>query len=260
MRPRLDRQTFLGPDSDRLLWELRVAVVGLGGGGSHIVQQLAHVGVGHFCLFDSDRVDDTNLNRLVGATETDAASTALKVEVAERVIRGIDSSARVHSVPRRWQEEHLSIRECNVVFGCVDRFSERRELEAYCRRFMVPYIDIGMDVHKVGHDYSITGQVILSMPGEPCMNCLGFLRLDQEQPAYLDAGGRPQVVWPNGVLASVAVGVFVRLVTPWRRSKGRIEYLEYDGNTQRVGASPTLEYVHGVVCPHFPVDAVGDAF
>jgi len=54
----------------------------LGGGGSHIVQQLAHLGVGNFVLVDPDHVEETNLNRLVGATNKDAAKATPKTTVS----------------------------------------------------------------------------------------------------------------------------------------------------------------------------------
>ena len=70
-------------------------MIGLGGGGSHIVQQLAHLGVQNFVLYDDDRVDaeGTNLNRLVGATLKDSEAETLKVDVAERLIRGLNPNA-----------------------------------------------------------------------------------------------------------------------------------------------------------------------
>ena len=86
MVDRLLRQSFLGSDSDATLWRLRVAIVGLGGGGSHIAQQLAHVGVGKFVLIDPDVVEDSNLNRLVGAGARDAIKHTPKVQVLKRVI------------------------------------------------------------------------------------------------------------------------------------------------------------------------------
>ena len=70
-RADFSRQSFLGAQSERKLAETRVAIVGLGGGGSHIAQQLAHVGVGHFRLIDPDCMEASNLNRLVGATQSD---------------------------------------------------------------------------------------------------------------------------------------------------------------------------------------------
>jgi len=67
------RQSFLGANSDKVFSQCRVGVIGLGGGGSHIAQQLAHLGVSNFVLVDPDHVEETNLNRLVGATKKDVA-------------------------------------------------------------------------------------------------------------------------------------------------------------------------------------------
>lgn len=67
----LARQSFLGDKSDEILHRTRVGIVGLGGGGSHIAQQLAHVGIGNILLLDEDRIEDTNLNRLVGGRASD---------------------------------------------------------------------------------------------------------------------------------------------------------------------------------------------
>ncbi len=64
----LDRQSFLGSHSERRLTEVTIGLVGLGGGNSHVAQQLAHVGIGNFVLVDEDRISLTNLNRLIGGT------------------------------------------------------------------------------------------------------------------------------------------------------------------------------------------------
>jgi hypothetical protein len=91
----------------------------------------------------------------------------------------------------------------------VDTFAARHELEVACRQYGMLYIDVGMDVHEVdGESPRMAGQIILSMPGGPCMWCLQCLnheKLGREAQRYGDTGGRPQVVWPNGGLASTAV-------------------------------------------------------
>lgn len=240
----------------------RVGVLGLGGGGSHIVQQLAHLGFRCFTLFDPDVVEQVNLNRLVGATEFDARWRVPKVAVAERLIRSLDRDAEVAQCQRRWQEEPLALRACDLVFSCLDNFRERREAETSCRRFLIPLIDIGIDVHEVkGEPPQLGGQVILSMPGELCMTCLGFLteaKLAREAAAYGAAGSRPQVVWANGIVASAAVGLAVELITGWTRGTGAA-YLSYDANAGTVGAHPRLRYVNlSAPCPHFPDSEVGE--
>ena len=82
---RYARQGFLGPNSQSIIENAKVGVVGLGGGGSHINQQLAHVGFQKIVLCDADRIEGTNLNRVVGATLQDVRKKRHKVEIAERL-------------------------------------------------------------------------------------------------------------------------------------------------------------------------------
>src|SRR5713101_5148552 len=107
----------------------------------------------------------------------------------------------------RWQEVAELLRGYDFIFGCLDSFMARDELERSARRYLIPYIDIGMDVFEDHAGYAITGQVAVSMPGRACLHCMNVLRDDliaQEVAAYGAAGHRPQVIWPNGVLASTA--------------------------------------------------------
>jgi molybdopterin-synthase adenylyltransferase len=257
------RQSFLGANSDEVFSQCGVAVIGLGGGGSHIAQQLAYLGVGNFVLVDPDHVEDTNLNRLVGATKKDAAKATPKTAVSRRLIRRINPHAQVLQAPKEWQEEGRLVAGCDVVFGCVDTYSAREEIERACRRFMIPFIDIGMDVTQLPDGYLISGQMILSMPNDLCMRCLGFLNeelLAQEAARYGAAGGRPQVIWPNGTLASAAVGTFVQLVTPWRKDMKPAIYLEYDGNAQTLLSSNRLQHLGEKQCAHFSSSDLGDPF
>jgi len=257
----LDRQSFLGEDSERQLRDLTIAIVGLGGGGSHVAQQSAHVGIGGFVLIDDDRIDDTNLNRLVGATAADVERGERKVDIAERLIRGINPGARIIKAASLWQDAVDAVRSCDIVFGCVDNVRGKDQLEALCRRLMVPYIDQGMDVHSIGDGFMVAGQVVLSMPGAPCLRCLGVVTdeaLDEEGRNYGAAGGKPQVVWPNGVLSSVAIGLMMQLVTRWHDQSEVGKCLEYDGNANTVQPSDRMRLLRGRPCPHRPVDDVGD--
>jgi hypothetical protein len=157
-------------------------------------------------------------------------------------------------IKRKWQEEATLLRDCDFIFGCVDSFAARNELERVARRYLVPYIDIGIDVHQMNHHHFITGQVALSMPGEACLHCMEVLRDDllaREEAEYGAAGGRPQVVWSNGVLASMAVGIMVQLVTPWHESHGPPYLLEYDGNLHEVRVSSSAGFLRDRDCPHF---------
>jgi hypothetical protein len=260
-----ERQGFLGPDSEAVLEGTRVGIVGLGGGGSHVGQQLAHIGVRHFVLCDFDRYEDKNHNRTVGGTLEDIRDQTLKVRIAKRLILAINPEGDITTVEDRWQTQPSQLRGCAIVFGCVDSYSQRDQLENLCRRYLIPYIDMGMDVHQVENGYALHGQVILSMPGSLCLRCFNFLRpelLEREAQEYGQAGGRPQVIWPNGVLASTAVGLFMGLVTPWHSGIPETSVMyDYDGNRQTVTLSPRVEALANVSCGHFGrVHDLGDPF
>ncbi|WP_428150904.1 HesA/MoeB/ThiF family protein [Brevundimonas sp.] len=259
----LDRQSFLGVDSDAVLAGLTVGLVGLGGGNSHVAQQLAHLGVGGYVLVDDDLISLTNLNRLVGATFADIIAKRSKLEISKRVILGVNPQARISGHQARWQVVGDALKGCDLIIGGVDNIRSKDELEAFCRRFMIPYIDMGMDVHQLAAtgEYLVAGQVVLSSPGEPCLRCLGVITdeaLEAEAKRYGDAGSKPQVVWPNGVLASTAVGLLVQMVTPWHRAPIRSAYLAYDANLGTVAPSDRLRRRLGKTCPHYPPKAVGD--
>ena len=81
---RFARQSFLGEAGQAVIERCVVGLVGLGGAGSHIVQQLAHVGFLNYVLYDADFASESNLNRTVILTEADVAAGKEKIEAARR--------------------------------------------------------------------------------------------------------------------------------------------------------------------------------
>lgn len=261
---RYSRQSFLGPNAQEIITKAVIGIAGAGGGGSHIIQQAAHIGFQNFVIYDPQRVDaeKTNLTRLVGATVRDAEDRSWKTDIAERVIRGLQPEATVLSIRDKWQKKPEPLRSCDLIFGAADGFSERKELEAEARRYLIPLIDVGLSVHTVADEPPrMSGQVFLSMPGNLCMFCIGLLtveRLAREAERYGDAGFNPQVIWANSVLASTAVGIAIDLLTSWTRSRGQTPYLEYDGNKGTVSIPLRLEYLKDLPCEHYPSTELGD--
>ncbi len=263
MNDQQKRQQFLGDPTGRRLGGVRVGIVGLGGGGSQVAKFLAQAGVTSLSLFDPDTAEGVNRNRTDGLTEHDVEHSALKVEISNRLVRQADSSADVRVIPRRWQDAVTELADCEIVVGCIDSFAARRDLERAARQQLSPYVDVGLDVHVVeGADEppQMSGQVILSLPGAPCLSCMGFLteaKLAREASNYGGHRGREQVGWGNGVLAATAGGIVVDLITGWTRRSGPV-YLQYDGNLGTVVPHERLKYVPAN-CEHYDMREVGPA-
>ena len=138
-----------------------------------MLQQLAHQGVGTLIPVDDQVVDETNLGRLVGATEADVDTTQ-KVDLALRVATGIDSSINVVRVPERFPSSAAidALKDADIVVACLDRFDAREGINAFCRRYLIPLVDVGMAIVSAEeHLAKADGQVIASLPGRPCLRC-----------------------------------------------------------------------------------------
>jgi molybdopterin-synthase adenylyltransferase len=256
------RQSFIGDQN--LITEARIAVVGLGGGGSAMCTQLAHLGFRDFVTYDpNQRLMEKHLNRTFGATYEDVISGLNKIQLAQRTILKLQPEAKVKLHQSRWQENPQDLQTRDIVFGCVDGLAEREQLETFCRRNLISYIDIGLGVvAKENQAPYMSGQVILSLPGQPCMKCLGFINdeaLAREAGEYGDAGDRPQVIWGNSVLAGAAVGIAIKLITGWHNG-ALPKYLQYDGNLDELKPHRRLNFIDLTLqCPHFLRNDVGES-
>ena len=255
MKNKFDRQGFLGKKAQEKIRNIRVGVIGFGGGGSHIGQQLWHIGFENVVIFDPDVVEETNTNRLVGVNcPHDIENKTPKTKIASRLHSQITGNEFLEAYQCRWQEESEQLKTCHLIIGCVDSYCQRDQLERFCRQYMIPYLDIGLDVSIVDDEPpQMAGQVILSMPGYSCMRCLGFIddeKLNLERSDYGDAGPQAQVVWGNGVLASLAVGIAVDLVCDWTGALKLPVYLAYNGNTGEVKTHVRMDFIKSCECQH----------
>ena len=242
VRSRLDRQNrALGPDSDRRLGQARIAVVGCSGGGSHVCQQAGFAGVGTVVAIDNDVVDHTNRGRLIGSTTADVNAT-LKVDVMKRMLESIDREVHVVPIPHDFPhpEALFEMKRADLVVACVDTWRGRSMIDAFCRRYAVPLIDIGIEIEtKDGALRRAHGHVTVVTPDSACNRC--FLVTDarlkrerEERPAGYDRtpeAGDPQVVSMNGTLASEAVSAVLDLVTGYSGSKRCPGWWVYNGRT-----------------------------
>lgn len=260
MNQKNSRQTFLGENLEKVLENSRIGILGLGGGGSIICAELAHIGFKKFLLCDPDEFEESNINRLIGSMFTDIANSTEKIVIATRQIKGINPEAEIRVFKKRWQEciDEPSLKECKIIFSCLDDFMNRVQIEAFCRANNIILIDIGMTVKQdTVENFSIMGQIVLSHPEGPCFKCYRFIDeedLKKEADQYGDAGNRPQVIWPNAILASTAIGLGVEILTNWNNRSTKVFYKRFDGNSLLL--TDDLRVKEGITtekkkCPHY---------
>lgn len=170
----LSRQVAALGGRDRTLRHLRVAVVGAGGTGSAVLQQLFHMGVRDVLVIDPDVVEVSNLNRLVLADLDDAHDARPKVEIAirraSRLAPTIAVTAKQDDV--RFCDVALSLRDRDLIFACTDSHSSRVLLNAVAWQYAIPVVDIGVRV-VLGSDgvRDAVGEIRLVGPTRTCLIC-----------------------------------------------------------------------------------------
>jgi molybdopterin/thiamine biosynthesis adenylyltransferase len=122
------------------LFRSRVAVIGCGGLGGYVLEELARLGVGQIVAVDSDHFEEHNLNRQL--LSTPGMLGQVKVEAAARRIAEINPAVTVRTVQsyitRANGRELLGDAEC--VVDAVDNVTTRLDLEAICSELNIPLV------------------------------------------------------------------------------------------------------------------------
>ena len=131
---------LLGEYALKKLNNSTVAVFGLGGVGSYVVEGLARIGIGHFILIDNDTIDVTNLNRQIIALHSTIGKP--KVQVAKDRILDINPAAKVVIYKTFYSKEsNLNIfNDCDYVVDAIDSIQSKIYLVCQCSQKNIPII------------------------------------------------------------------------------------------------------------------------
>lgn len=179
--PFFDRQVrAFGPDIQRLLWRLRVGIVGVGGTGSCVLEQLIRLGVGTIYISDGECFESSNVNRVYGSRVIDDAVP--KIKIAQRLAAdcGLGTKIELIDKPILYQSALKKFRECDIVFGCTDDELGRSLLNAFAIYYYVPVFDMGVKIDSDdGVIRSINGRVTTLMNGAACLHCRGRISAER---------------------------------------------------------------------------------
>jgi len=177
---RFDRQIrALGPGGQRKLRALRIGVVGLGGTGSQVAQQLAHLGCDEVVLSDSDRIEATNLHRLAGSAWWDPHFRRKKTSNGRRLFTRVNPSSHAIATGHLRTMRTLEwLKQVDLIIGCVDNEGARLILSELAAAYLIPYLDVAVGIERTDKT-RVGGRVAFYLPGGPCIACADDLDFEE---------------------------------------------------------------------------------
>jgi len=134
-------ELLIGKVGIEKLQNAKVAVFGIGGVGSYVVEGLARAGVGHLIIVDYDKYDITNINRQLGAYHSTIGK--YKVDVMKNRILDINPNAIVESYrPDEIEggETNLVNSSITYVVDAIDTMTNKIKLIEKCKQENVKII------------------------------------------------------------------------------------------------------------------------
>ncbi len=176
-----DRQArLLGEAGQAIISNIKIGIVGCGGIGSVVATLLVHSGIRNFTLVDFDRVEPSNLPRLLGANFDDAHRHVPKTSILQRVIKEVCPEAQARTFVTPVEDPSLleELVSLDAIVCGTDDTTSRAFLNQLCHQYYVPLLDLGVQFvvdPDTGQVVSNVGKINLMRPGDPCLLCIGHV-------------------------------------------------------------------------------------
>jgi len=253
-----DRQILaFGKKGQSIIANTKVGIVGVGGTGSSVAEQLVRIGVSNIILIDPDVLEPSNISRIYGSTYEDAyphwyritrwwKKKIPKVEVITNHLKKINPDIRILAIQDSVVKEHVvkALLDRDIIFSCTDEHWGRSVLNQLSYQYFIPLINMGVQIDaKEDKIRGASGSVHILMPDKPCLWCYEFLNAGrigaealpkQERESLLREGyvqnidtDAPSVISLTTTVASHAVTAFLQLTTDFMGPAGDISCLKY---------------------------------
>ncbi|XP_069673993.1 ubiquitin-like modifier-activating enzyme 5 [Periplaneta americana] len=163
-------------DNYEKIRDFTVAVVGVGGVGSVTAEMLTRCGIGKLLLFDYDKVELANMNRLffqphqAGLSKVEAAARTLSFinpdVTMETYNYNITTVDNFQDFMQRISHGSLTGGPVDLVLSCVDNFEARMAINSACNELNQPWFESGVS------ENAVSGHIQFIVPGESaCFAC-----------------------------------------------------------------------------------------
>lgn len=229
-----DRQIrAFGADIQKLFRVLHIGIVGVGGTGSSVAEQLIRLGIGKLSISDGQTFEETNVNRVYGSRVSDDGQK--KVLLIQRLADEVGLKTKIIPLdkPMSYQSVVNKLKECDVIFGCTDDHWGRSILTRVAVYYQIPVFDMGVKIDSKDEIIkAVEGRVTTLLPNYACLFCReridprmvqseSLAVLDPEQLKELRKAGyipeleetAPSVIPFTTNIASVAVSELIHHLT-----------------------------------------------
>lgn len=134
-------ELLLGPEALEQLKNARVAVLGLGGVGGAAAEALCRAGIGHMLVIDHDKIDPTNLNRQILATQNTVGMD--KTQAALERLFSICPNGDFLGESRFYLQEDSAFLydwRPDFIIDAIDMVTAKLHLFEQCRQSQIPLL------------------------------------------------------------------------------------------------------------------------
>ena len=134
-------ELLIGKENIEKLSKMKIAIFGIGGVGSYVAEGLARMGIGNFVLIDSDKVEETNINRQIIATTKTIGE--YKVDVMKKRILDINPKANIitHKIFFDLNSKELILDDSiNYIIDAIDTITSKIYLIEQSKKLDIPII------------------------------------------------------------------------------------------------------------------------
>lgn len=211
MEPRYARNIpALTEEECALLRQKRILVVGCGGLGGHIIDQLARIGAGFLRVVDGDVFEESNLNRQLLSDIAQLGSS--KAAAAAAHVARVNPDTAVEAAVEFLTEANAGalLAGCDIVMDALDNIQSRRILADACAGAGIPYVYGGIS--------GWVAQAAVSMPGDGLIEKLF--------PAEVEIRDKSVLSFTPALCAAMQTAMCVKLLVGRPVETGVIQYFD----------------------------------
>jgi len=249
-----DRQiSAFGSKGQHFIQNIKVGIVGVGGTGSIVSEQLVRLGVNDLVLIDHDTIEPSNITRMYGTNIYDIkkrlfkSKRNLKVDIIGNHLKEINPNLKLTLM-----KTSVVVSTCvntlldrDVIFSCTDDHWGRSILNQLAYQYLIPTINIGVRIDAKSGQFS-AGSVTIQIlrPDLPCLWCYKYLKPEIIAAESMKPDDRKKLIRDNYVQdidlktpsvisytslgGSMGVNLFLNLVTGFLGEYGYVSSLRYD--------------------------------